>query len=57
MKIYLVWEGYEDVAKIFIHKENAVAYVKQELKENPNPYKMMLSICEEETADENHPHP
>jgi hypothetical protein len=51
MNVYLVWYGYEDVEKVFLHRENAEKYVEKELSETSWRRKENYSICEEEIAD------
>ena len=31
MKVYFVWDGYEDVAAVFLSEKNAQAYVDKEI--------------------------
>jgi len=33
MKVYLVWDGYDDVAAVFLSEENALAFVDKQIKE------------------------
>ena len=36
MTIYLVWDGYEDIAGVFLKEENAHAFCTKLKEENPH---------------------
>jgi len=54
MKVYLVWDGYEDVTAVFLSEKNAQAFVAKEIAER-SAHKWfspdMLAINEMDVAD------
>jgi hypothetical protein len=50
MKVYLVWDGYEDVMAVFLSEENAKALVDQMVREGSRRDNFGITECEVKDA-------
>ena len=52
MKVYLVWDGYEDIDSVYLKRESADKRVEKLRRDNPFRASWGYSVSEEEVIEE-----